>query len=207
MTSDTHLHHNRDFVWKSRGFSSVVEHDNAVIDSINTTVKSDDILLHLGDLCLNTKIDEFEQLISRVNCKNIYMLWGNHPNPHYKNVYIPMVKKILGENYTSESEVYPLRYKNIIYVGHYAEIILGGQFCVLSHYPIYVFNEMAHGSWMLCGHSHYGCPLTKSDNLYGKILDVGWDGHGKPWSIEEIKTVMNEKRFVAVDHHLSRISA
>ena len=208
VTSDWHYNHKRDFIWKSRGFSSIEEHNEAIINNTNECVRENDILFNLGDLILTSTIEQFESLISRIKCKNMYLLFGNHPNRHFKEIYKPMVKKLLEENYTEESEIYPLRYKNIIYIGHYAEVILGGQYCVLSHFPIYVWNEMAHHSWQLTGHSHNGCPLTKSDNLYGKILDVGWDGHGKPWSIEEIRTVMDGKRFVAVDHHHpSKISA
>lgn len=201
VTADTHWHHNKDFVWKSRGHASLQEHDEFVITKINEVVMKDDILFHLGDLCLNTKLDEYEQLISRINCQNIYMLFGNHPNPHFKNIYKLMVKKILGENYTEDSEVYPLRYKNIIYMGHYLECIINGQFVVICHYPIYVFNEMMHGSWMLSGHSHYGCNLTKAENPSGKILDVGWDGPNKPWTFDQIRNVMNSKRFIELDEH------
>jgi calcineurin-like phosphoesterase family protein len=201
VISDSHIHHDRDFVWKTRGFSSVKEHDDAVIGSINDKVKPDDFLIHLGDLCLNTTLSQFEEIISRINCKNVYMLFGNHPNPHYKNIYVPMVKQLLGSNYTADSEVYPLRYKNIVYIGHYAEVVLGRQFAILSHYPIYIWNEMSHGAWMLCGHSHYGCDFSKAENLGAKILDVGWDGHLGPWSFKEIKAVMDKKTIPVVDHH------
>lgn len=201
VTSDWHLNHNRDFVWKSRGYGSVQEHNDAMLTITNELVKEKDILFNLGDFCLNSSIDQFEGFIARLRCQNVYMLWGNHPNRHFKEIYKPMVQKILGMNYTLESEIYPLRYKNIVYLGHYAEVILDGQYAVLSHYPLYVFNEMAHGAWMLCGHSHNGCELSRAETTTGKILDVGWDGHGKPWSLEEIRAVMDTKQIVAVDHH------
>ena len=207
ITSDTHFHHNRDFVWKSRGFSSVIEHDNALISKINERVKCDDILIHLGDFCLNTNASQFEELLTRINCQNIYMLFGNHPNPHYKNVYKPLVKSLLKSEYTDDSEMYPLRYRNVVYIGHYAEVVIGGQFIVLSHYPIYVWNEMQHGAWMLCGHSHGGCPFSCPDNINNKILDCGWDLHKTPLSFGELQEIMDKKGFVAMDnHHLPSIS-
>jgi calcineurin-like phosphoesterase family protein len=193
VSSDFHLGHQRDFVWQARGYNSAAEHDAGLIKSVNDTVRPSDVLLFLGDFCLNTTLDQYNSYLDKIQCQNIYMLWGNHNNPHEKNVY----RKIVG----TEVEVYPTKYKNVTYYGHYLEAILGGQFTVLCHYPLYIWNEMQHGAWMLCGHSHYGCPLTKADNLYGKILDVGWDGHGKPWSLEEIALVMNDKRFVSLDHH------
>lgn len=193
VTSDLHLGHQRDFVWKARGYDSPDAHDKGVIEAINATVRPDDTLLFLGDFCLNTPLDKFNEYLSRIQCQKILSLWGNHNNPQEKNIY----RKLVGEG----KDTYPTQYRNMTFMGHYVEAILQGQFTVLCHYPIYVWNEMAHGSWMLCGHSHYGCPMTKADNVYGKILDVGWDGHGKPWSLQEIATVMDGKRFAAVDDH------
>lgn len=192
ITSDTHFGHQRDFVWKARGYSSVEEHDAGVIASINTVVRENDILFHLGDFCLNTPFDKFDVLLDSIKCQNIYHLFGNHNNPHEKNVY----RKLVGDK-----EQYPVKYKNITYYGHYMEAILNGQFVVLCHYPIYIWNEQNNGAWMLCGHSHYGCPFSRKENFDAKILDVGWDGHGQPWSMEEVKKVMATKQFIALDKH------
>src|ERR1035437_7546634 len=137
LSADFHLNHNPKWenpIWKMRGFNSAVEMTDGIIKSVNDIVRPNDILVFLGDLCLNTTLPQFEELIARLSCQNIYMLHGNHPNPHYKNIYLPMVKNILGENYTPDSEIYPLRYKNIIYIGHYAEAVLNGQMCILCHY-------------------------------------------------------------------------
>lgn len=193
VSSDFHLGHQREFVWKDRGYSSIQEHDEMLIAILNETVRPNDILFFLGDFCLNSTPQQFDAYLDAIKCQNIMTLWGNHNNPHEKAVY----RKLVGDN-----EQYPVKYKNMTYLGHYADVILNGQFVVLFHYPILIWNEMKNGAWCLCGHSHYGCPQTKADNLYGKILDVGWDGHGKPWTLPEIATVMDGKRFVSMgDHH------
>lgn len=201
VTSDTHLKHNKDFVWKARGYNSVKEHDDGIIDTINATVDVDDTLVHLGDFCLNASVQDFEELISRINCQNIYMLWGNHPNPHFKEIYKPLVQSFLGEHYTYDSEIYPLRYRNVVYIGNYCEVSFGKQFAVLSHYPISIWNYSGQGAWMLCGHSHNSFPQTRAESTAGKILDVGWDGHKAPWSVTELSDVMKKKQFVGIDHH------
>lgn len=201
FTSDLHIGHRQEFVWKSRGFDSVEEHDESILNNINSIVKDDDILFNLGDLTLNTTIERFEDIILKIKCKNMYMFFGNHPNRHYKNVYIPMVKNILGDKYTPESEIYPLRYKNIIYLNHITELILGGQYVVLCHYPLYSWNHMKDGSWMLHGHEHSAVPEHLPDGKYGKILDVGWDYFKKPLSFNEIEEIMKNKEIVSVGHH------
>lgn len=199
ISSDFHLGHQRDFVWKDRGYENPSAHDAGVIDIINSVVQPTDILIFLGDFCLNTKMDQFNGYLSRIQCQNIYALWGNHNNPQEKNVYIPgQPKQLIRE---IQVETYPFEYRNMIFLPSYVEAILNKQYVVLQHYPIYVWNEMSHGAWMLCGHSHYGCPLTKSESSHGKILDVGWDGHKKPLSLAEITKIMDGKQIVSVDHH------
>ena len=206
FTSDLHLNHQQDFVWKSRGYNSFEDHRNKVIESINNDVGINDVLFCLGDGWLNTTIDAFHNDIDAIKCQNIYMLWGNHPNPHYKNVYIPLVKSILGSNYINGMELYPIRYKNIIYIGNYAEITVNGICVILSHYPHYVWNYMQKGAFHLTGHSHYGCPLSKLDSPHGRILDVGWDGHGKVWAWDELYDVLSKKEIVAMDHHKPEVN-
>ena len=174
-----------------------------IIDNINKIVRPNDNLIHVGDLCLNTPPHQFASLISRINCQNIYLQPGNHSNPQHKGIYIPLVKQLLGENYTENSEVYPLRYRNIIFVAPYMEVTLNGNFAALFHYPISVWNHIKESSWCLCGHSHHNYPPTQVQSTSGKILDVGVDGHNyMPWSIPEIVAAMSKKQFIPPgDHH------
>jgi calcineurin-like phosphoesterase family protein len=199
ITSDPHLGHNRDFVYGARGFVDVKSHDDAVIESFNVLARPNDKLIILGDLCLNTTLEQFDTYLARINCQNIYAIWGNHNNPHEKKIYF------LGqpERYVRGIKVlsYPFEYKKLVFLPHYVEAALNNQFVILSHYPHFIWNEMSHGAWMLCGHSHYGCEFSKAENLNAKILDVGWDGHLGPWSLEEIKAVMDKKIIPVVDHH------
>jgi calcineurin-like phosphoesterase family protein len=132
----------------------------------------------------------------------MYLLWGNHPNKHLKQIYKPLVQSILGKLYSEEHQIYPLRYKNIIYIGDYAEIVVNGQFITLSHFPFSVWHKMEKSSWHLCGHSHYNFQPSMAEDSTSKILDVGWDGHKKPWSFEEVAEVMATKSVPVVDHHV-----
>ena len=60
---------------------------------------------------------------------------------------------------------------------------------------------MQKGAWQLSGHSHYTNPSTRTDHSNNKILDVGWDGHGKPLSFDEIQKIMIAKVHVKQDKH------
>lgn len=213
--SDSHLNHNPKWkvpLWEARGHKSSVEHTDFIINKINEIVRPNDILFHLGDFCLNTEENGLNELLARIHCQNIYLLWGNHNNPLWK-IYKRETDKLfnlLQENLfrhncdenVGEGEIYPFRYKNIIFLGNYAEIVVDGQYFILCHYPIHVFNYMKDGAKMVCGHSHYGLSFSQADNLSSKILDIGWDGFARPLSTEEVLKIMDKKSiFVSGDHH------
>jgi calcineurin-like phosphoesterase family protein len=200
ITSDPHLGHQRDFVWKVRGYNSAEEHTNDWFNKTNAVVNSNDILICLGDFCLNTPLAKFNEYLSRINCQTLLCLWGNHNNPHEKAVYNAGMDYKLVRGFPVMN--YPFAYRNMVYLPHYVEAALNGQFAVLCHYPISIWNELQNGSWMLCGHSHYGFEPSRAESLAGKILDVGWDGHKAPWSLQEIAAVMAKKGITKADHHV-----
>jgi calcineurin-like phosphoesterase family protein len=197
FTSDTHFNHAKKFIFEARGYKSVTEHNDALIAKINELVRPQDILFHLGDFCLNITMPEFEQLIARINCENIYYIWGNH-NSCIRRQYEETIK---GEYQRDDICVYPYKIGKITYLGDYKEVIVNGHLIVLHHYPHQIWNQMQKFAWQLSGHSHYTNPTTQLDNPNNRILDVGWDGHGKPLAFNEIQKIMSNKNHVKQDKH------
>lgn len=214
VTSDLHLNHNREFVWEARGYKSPEDHTNGLIDTINQICRPKDILLNLGDSCLNTRWEDFESLFSRIKCRQLW-LKGNHNNPwekNYQNLSYLIAehgvnnKSNIFLNKTFGVEVLGLKpwiasYVDVTILGTSLELVWNGQNVCFNHYPYLVWNDMGHGSWSCCGHSHYTCESTKSTNLVSKQLDCGWDGHGKPLCFSELKLIMDKKKIYQVDHH------
>lgn len=207
MTSDTHLRHNNPrsgLIWKNRGYPDSESHTTAVIDGINVRCRPNDKLIHFGDFALNSSESELNELLSRIQCQNIYMVWGNHNNPLwrvYQNEVRNTLSKMTSAYENDEVEIYPFRWRNIIFIGNYIEFTIDGKYFVGSHYPMYVFNYMKDHAMHVCGHSHYSLELSQADNESSKILDVGWDGWGKPLTLDEVMAVMNKKSALVVDHH------
>ena len=100
-------------------------------------------------------------------------------------------------------EIYPVSWNNVIFLGDYAEISINGQYIVLNHYPVCVWNHMHHGSWNVTSHSHGSFKESLPTDLSAKRLDVGWDVFGKPVSYKGVKEIMNKKVIIQVDHHNS----
>ena len=76
LISDTHLGHNKTFIWKARGFDSVWDMNNAIIERWNEVVKYDDIVYHLGDVMMGD-LDAGIKLVKQLNGK-IRLAIGNH---------------------------------------------------------------------------------------------------------------------------------
>jgi calcineurin-like phosphoesterase family protein len=197
FTSDTHFNHAKNFIFEARGYKSVTEHNDALIAKINEVVRPEDTLIHLGDFCLNITPPEFNEILARINCQNIGYIFGNH-NSCIRRQYEDAVAL---EYQRKDIEIYPYTVGKITYLGYYKEVIVNGQMIVLHHYPHQIFNQMQKGAWQLSGHSHYTNPTTQLDNPDNKILDVGWDGHGKPLSFPEIQKIMMNKSHVKQDKH------
>jgi len=196
FTSDTHFNHAKNFIFEARGYKSVTEHNDALIAKINEVVRPEDTLIHLGDFCLNITPPEFESILSRINCNNIAYIWGNH-NSCIRRFYEDAVTT----QYSIDMEVYPYAIGKLTYLGYYKELIVNGHMIVIHHFPHQIFNQMQKGAWQLSGHSHYTNPTTQVEYPDNKILDVGWDGHGKPLSFPEIQKIMMNKNHVKHDKH------
>ncbi len=196
FTSDSHFRHNQSFIFEARGYKNRYEHDDALIAKINEVVRPQDTLIHLGDFCLNITPPEFEEILRRIDCNNILYIWGNH-NSCIRRIYEDAVIT----EYNKDIEVYPYKVGKITYLGYYKELIVNGQMIVIHHYPHQIWNQMQKIAWQLSGHSHYTNPTTQLYCSENKILDVGWDGHGKPLSFPEIQKIMMNKNHVKQDKH------
>lgn len=181
FTSDLHLNHDKPFVWEKRGFKSVKEHNDAVLASINDVTTENDILINLGDFCLNSSKEDYFYFRDTIKPRHYY-IFGNH-NSRIKHDF---------HNWESK----------IKFLGHYVETVINNQNIVLCHYPIAVWNGAQKGVWHLCGHTHHeyhdSLPTTKDR---GRILDVGWDGYKKILTFDDVKSIMDGKVHFRRDGH------
>lgn len=76
-TSDLHLGHNRAFIYESRGFSSIEEHDQTIINNWNSVVNDNDTVYILGDLMLGADHQYGLNCLNQLN-GTIHIIRGNH---------------------------------------------------------------------------------------------------------------------------------
>ena len=85
VISDTHTYHRNicrgTSEWsdksRCRDFTTIGEMNYAILSGINQHVMQDDVLIHLGDWSFGG-IDNIWEFRKQINCKNIYLCYGNH---------------------------------------------------------------------------------------------------------------------------------
>lgn len=177
ITSDLHLCHSKDFLWQPRGFESVEEMNEAIVEHWNRIVKPDDIVYNLGDIALSD-IDAAIPYIKRLNG---YQWWirGNHCT-------LNKVQKICAECSNISTISNP--------EASWATIIKSGKWSFyLSHYPTSVGNgDDPKKIFCLCGHSHTKDRWADWDKL---CYHVELDAHDcYPVNLEQIKAEIHVKK-------------
>lgn len=166
LSSDWHFGHDREFLWGPRGFKSIEEHDEAIIERHNSLVAPEDTVIVCGDLMLNNNEHGLDCL-SRLNGKFI-VVRGNHDTDARWNLYRT------NHNIVSLTDVHRFKY------GKYKF------YC--SHYPTLTGNLEKEGLRQveinLFGHTHQQTNFYE-DRPY--MYHTGLDSHNcYPVNIDDI---------------------
>lgn len=196
FTSDFHGGHNKEFIYKGRGFHSIAEHDAELITRWNKHVQHDDIVINLGDFTLNTTAERTKEIFRSLNGKQI-VCFGNHESG-VSRIYAEAVREQYGRD---DIEVYPLIWENVTFVGEDLNLVVDKQEITCSHFPKEIFRNVQYSAWALSGHCHSNNPKTQPEYPIGKRLDVGIDNFGRPVSFKEVTEIMNKKQIEIADHH------
>lgn len=199
FSSDWHNFHDPKWdvpIWQMRGYSSPQESLDDVVSKINARVKENDFIYFLGDGFLNATDEQVLEWFTRINCKNINYLFGNHESNMYR-----IYRKFALEKYGDpDIEVYPMRFNNVVFLGNYQELQVGKKRVILQHFSIHSWNNMARGSWAISGHSHNNDSTRNPEHPLGKMLDVSWDYKKDVWSWEEVEDVMSTKDILVIEN-------
>ena len=176
FTSDLHLGHDREFIYKPRGFNSLYEMEEKIIENWNSKVTNEDDVIVLGDFALGNNYEGLDELIGRLNGR-IFLLRGNHDTDHKMNYYKTnwhfMIKRI-------EHADDPIKYKKKTFM--------------LSHYPMLTSNLESDPDECIInlhGHTH---SKEKFYNDIPYMYNVACDAHNcTPVSIDEIITDIENK--------------
>lgn len=176
ISSDLHFGHDKEFIWKDRGFSSVDEMNETIIENFNNIISPNDYLILLGD-CIMGDIENINYL-KRLN-GNITIVRGNHDTENRVVNYI-----MLPNVATVENAFYMTYKKYHFYLSHYPSIC--GNYDDGSSLHKHMLN--------ICGHIHTKDKWHDVDK--GLIYHAEVDAHDcKPVNINTIIDDFKEKYY------------
>lgn len=172
LTSDLHFGHDREFIWKARGFNSIDEMNKEYVNRWKETVSEEDDVYVLGDIMLGDT-DNIELL--RMLSGKIHIVLGNHDT----NTRIQLYKNC--NNVVEVEWAIMLKYRKYSFY--------------LSHFPCMTGNlekeSLKHCICNLFGHTH------QKTNFYNDMpfmYHVGVDSHnGYPVLLDDIIEEMHQE--------------
>lgn len=131
--ADPHFNHDREFIYKPRGFNSVEEMNEAIIERWNSVVGEDDDVYVLGDFFLGTDEKFIKDTITKLH-GFIHVIRGNHDTDAKMRLY--------REGYAYEvSDAEFLKYKKkTFFLSHYPTLTSDLQ----TEPEKYVYNLFGH---------------------------------------------------------------
>lgn len=173
VTSDLHFCHDREFVYRPRGFNSIYEMNEALVWNWNQVVDPEDDVYLLGDIMLNDN-DTGLKLLKNLK-GNIHIALGNHDTDTRVALYNSCW------NVVEIECAYRLKYKKYHFF--------------MTHFPCFTANlekeSLKQCTCNLYGHTH------QQTNFYQDIpfmYHVGVDSHNcTPVTLDRIILDMNVK--------------
>ncbi|MCH5160832.1 MAG: metallophosphoesterase [Clostridiales bacterium] len=192
FTSDLHLGHANYNVFGLRGFSSVGQMDETLIERWNARVGKADTVYILGDLIFENNGEPLSYL-SRLNGRK-RLIVGNHDVKWLKTLGMAEVSADGTVAFCNYSEYFDE-------IAQYMERKIGGTVVTLCHYPMYEWkNSRKFGSVKKLGFCIHGHIHNRTDDFFTPILklphalNAGVDINGlAPATFDEL--VINNEAF------------
>ena len=168
FTSDLHFCHDKEFLYGPRGFKTIDEMNEVIVERWNSIVKPEDTVFVLGDLMLNDN-EKALTYIKRLN-GDLAVIWGNHDSEARQQLLYERCPAIVTMGYAQQFK----RDKLTFYFSHYPTLTANFDD---KHFSQHVIS--------LHGHTHQKTHWLQPANPF--LYHVGMDSHNcTPVHIEEI---------------------
>ena len=172
LTSDLHWNHDREFIYRPRGFESIEEMNGVILHNL-LELQPDDDLYILGDVMLGDNKIGIEYL-QQIPCR-VHIILGNHDTDVREALYRTC--------------------PNVVEVALAAKIKYKHYHFFLTHYPCMTGNlereSLKQMTLNLSGHTH---SKKKFYNDLPYVYNVAVDAHNcKPVTLDEIIADMEQQ--------------
>lgn len=155
LTSDEHYRHRRIIGYQNRPFADIKEMEDTLINNHNSVVKTDDVVVHIGDFCFGKGAD-FARIAKSLTGLHFF-LDGSHD-------------QCLREFFTNP-EAFGGTEDKLFLLPKLFEFTFNGQKIVLCHYSLRLWWASHYDSYHFFGHSH---GRLKKEGLI-RTRDIGVD--------------------------------
>ena len=134
--SDLHFFHDREFVWKVRGFRDVEQMNDTIMENLNNTISAEDDFYLLGDFALGTDSDRIRATAASLPGK-VHLIIGNHDTDSKIKLYKEL--------------------PNFVEIAYATKIRVEKRELFLSHYPVLTADysdNPRHTVFNIHGHIH-----------------------------------------------------
>lgn len=177
FTSDLHFSH-RNIAKFCPTFrpADFAELDDFMIARWNETVSSDDVVYNLGDVSFSHDFKQLENVLRQLNGTH-HLIYGNHDGQILQHA-----QRLLN---TPKHDGLPMLSSVQPYLKLKVDEIK--QTLILFHYPIQEWDGCHKGWYHLHGHIHERVAEVK-----GRILNVGWDLHGRFLTAQDVDALLRD---------------
>lgn len=171
VISDLHLNHDKDFIYKVRGFSSIEEMNKILVENYNSLIQDQDKVYILGDICLGTDFTLIYNTLKELKGQK-YLAIGNHDTDKKIEFY---------KEYKFFKDIqfgYRIKKKKKIFL--------------LTHYPTIVENTTNDSVYNIHGHTH---SFNLFDQQYPYCINVSVEAcHNYPINLDDIIELIKERK-------------
>lgn len=157
-------------------FNSIDDMDKELIERWNATINPDDVVYNLGDVSFSHDLKAIEKTLSQLNGKH-HLILGNHDGliARHKERFLTATKNDGNPILSSVQDYLKLSIKEL------------KRTLILFHYPIDEWDGCHKGYYHLHGHIH-----DRMAKVKGKILNVGFDLHGRFLTLADIDEFLQD---------------
>lgn len=179
FTSDLHFSHKNiaKFCPTFRPHGTDIDKmDESLINYWNATVKPNDVVYNLGDVSFSHELKKIERVLAQLNGHH-HLILGNHDGliASHQQRFLNNPKNDGNPMLSSIQDYLKLKLKDI------------KRTLILFHYPINEWDGCHKGYYHLHGHIH-----DRMAKVQGKILNVGFDLHGRFLTMNDIDGFLNQ---------------
>lgn len=174
ITSDLHIGHDRDFIYKDRGFETIKQHDDALVENWNRFVEADDVVYILGDVMMKHNLQDGDfsyglSILEKLNGRLI-IIRGNHDSEgkieRYKSCH-----NVMSAGDAALYLNYPIKGSYHFYLTHYPTLVSHKKLKPVKTALLNLYGHTHQKEHFYEGHPYMYCVCLDAHDLKPVLLD------------------------------------